>query len=104
MALLLGRKSVAVLTFDDHLNMRKLMSPAFNPKGLVRGVPRLVQLAEEHCNRWAQQGELMGARAIKGFTFHVSFFFVLTPVKPPSAPDPNKRDVMGVVLRAIKAL
>lgn len=103
-ALLLGRKSVAVLTFDDHLNMRKLMSPAFNPKGLVRGVPRLVQLAEEHCNRWAQQGELMGARAIKGFTFHVSFFFVLTPVKPPSAPDPNKRDVMGVVLRAIKAL
>ncbi|KAL3157165.1 hypothetical protein ABBQ38_001405 [Trebouxia sp. C0009 RCD-2024] len=76
-ALLLGRKSVAVLTFDDHLNMRKLMSPAFNPKGLVRGVPRLVQLAQEHCDRWAQQGELMGARAIKAFTFHAAVELVL---------------------------
>ena len=93
MALLLGRKSVAVLTFDDHLNMRKLMSPAFNPKGLARGVPRLVQLAEEHCNRWAQQGELLGARAIKAFTFHVRFLFVLTPSDPPQLPPlptPNK--------------
>ena len=82
-ALLLGRKSVAVLTFDDHLNMRKLMSPAFNPKGLVRGVPRLVELAEEHCDRWAQQGELMGARAIKAFTFHVSVLFITHALSPP---------------------
>lgn len=71
-ALLLGRKSVAVLTFDDHLNMRKLMAPAFNPKALARGVPRLVELAEEHCARWAAQGDVMGAKAIKAFTFHVS--------------------------------
>ena len=71
--LLLGSKSVACLTFDDHLNMRKLMAPAFNPKALARGVPRLVQLAEEHCARWASQGDLMGAKAIKAFTFHVSY-------------------------------
>ena len=70
--MLLGYKSVAVLTFDDHLNMRKLMSPAFNPKHLARGVPRLVELAEEHCSEWAQQGHVMGAKAIKAFTFHVS--------------------------------
>ena len=71
-ALLLGRKSVAVLTFDDHLNMRKLMAPAFRPKALARVVPRLVELAEEHCACWAAQGNVMGAKAIKAFTFHVS--------------------------------
>ena len=70
--MLLGYKSVAVLTFDDHLNMRKLMTPAFNPKHLARGIPRLVELAEEHCSEWAEQGEIMGAKAIKAFTFHVS--------------------------------
>lgn len=70
--MLLGYKSVAVLTFDDHLNMRKLMTPAFNPKHLARGIPRLVQLAEEHCREWAQKGDVMGAKAIKAFTFHVS--------------------------------
>ena len=70
--MLLGYKSVAVLTFDDHLNMRKLMSPAFNPKHLARGIPRLVELAEEHCREWAQKGDVMGAKAIKAFTFHVS--------------------------------
>ena len=51
--------------------MRKLMSPAFNPKHLARGVPRLVELAEEHCSEWAQQEHVMGAKAIKAFTFHV---------------------------------
>ena len=70
--MLLGYKSVAVLTFDDHLNMRKLMTPAFNPKHLARGIPRLVELAEEHCSEWAQKGDVMGAKAIKAFTFHVS--------------------------------
>ena len=69
--MLLGYKSVAVLTFEDHLNMRKLMTPAFNPKHLARGVPRLVELAEEHCRGWGQQGDVMGATAIKAFTFHV---------------------------------
>jgi cytochrome P450 len=74
--MLLGYKSVAVLTFDDHLNMRKLMSPAFNPKHLARGIPRLVELAEEHCREWAQKGDVMGAKAIKAFTFHVSTHFL----------------------------
>ena len=69
--ILLGFKSVAVLKFEEHLNMRKLMTPAFNPKHLARGVPRLVELAQQHCSRWAQQGEVMGAKAIKAFTFHV---------------------------------
>ena len=69
--MLLGFKSVAVLTFDDHLNMRKLMNPAFNPKHLARGVPRLVELAQEHCSQWAEQGDVMGAKAIKALTFHV---------------------------------
>ena len=69
--MLLGFKSVAVLRFDDHLNMRKLMNPAFNPNHLARGVPRLVDLAQEHCSQWAEQGDVMGAKAIKAFTFHV---------------------------------
>ncbi|KAL0038379.1 hypothetical protein WJX77_004264 [Trebouxia sp. C0004] len=75
--MLLGYKSVAVLTFDDHLNMRKLMSPAFNPKHLARGIPRLVELAEEHCREWAQKGDVMGAKAIKAFTFHAAVELVL---------------------------
>jgi len=54
--MLLGYKSVAVLTFDDHLNMRKLMSPAFNPKHLARGIPRLVELAEEHSANGLRKG------------------------------------------------
>lgn len=75
--MLLGYKSVAVLTFDDHLNMRKLMSPAFNPKHLARGIPRLVELAEEHCREWAQKRDVMGAKAIKAFTFHAAVELVL---------------------------
>lgn len=75
--MLLGFKSVAVLTFDDHLNMRKLMNPAFNPKHLARGIPRLVELAQEHCSQWAEQGDVMGAKAIKTFTFHAAVELVL---------------------------
>ena len=40
---LLGLKSVAVMTVNDHLNMRKLVAPAFTPQALARGDPRLVQ-------------------------------------------------------------
>lgn len=69
---LLGLKSVAVMTFNDHLNMRKLMAPAFTPQALARGVPRLVELAEEHCERWSQQESIQGVQAVKAFTFHVS--------------------------------
>ena len=60
------------MTFDEHLNMRKLMAPAFTPQALARTVPRLVELAQEHCERWSQQEEVQGVQAIKAFTFHVS--------------------------------
>ena len=68
---LLGLRSVAVMTFNDHLNMRKLMAPAFTPQALARGVPRLVELAHEHCERWSRQEDLQGVQAIKAYTFHV---------------------------------
>lgn len=69
--MMLGYGSVAVVTGERHLQLRKLMKPAFSVSGISDMVPKLAAIAEHCLGSWAEQGQVKGMLAAKEFTFRV---------------------------------
>ena len=69
--MMLGHGSVAVATGERHLQLRKLMKPAFSVSGISDMVPKLAAIAEQCLGSWAEQGQVKGMLAAKELTFRV---------------------------------
>ena len=69
---MLGKGSVAAVTGDLHLQLRKLLKPAFSVSGVGDMVPKLAAIAEQCLTMWTDEGEIKGMLACKEFTFRVS--------------------------------
>ena len=70
---LMGDKTIALITYQRHLDVRKMLLPAFAPKTLLQYIPRISEIAEELCTDWAQGKELKGEHAMKAYTSKVNW-------------------------------
>ena len=64
----MGPKTIALITHNQHLDVRKMLLPAFSPKTILQYIPRKAEIAEQMCAEWAQRGQLKGEHAMKAFT------------------------------------
>lgn len=69
---LMGDKTIALITHQRHLDVRKMLLPAFAPKTLLQYIPRITEIAEELCTEWVKGKELKGEHAMKAYTSKVS--------------------------------
>ena len=67
-AMLMGMKTFALIKHNQHLDVRKMLLPAFSPKTILQYIPRKAEIAEQMCAEWAQQAQLKGEHAMKAFT------------------------------------
>ncbi|MEB3274802.1 MAG: cytochrome P450 [Prochlorothrix sp.] len=70
--ILLGSKSLATQTGETHLNRRKLMGQAFQPRALSSYAPTLEALTQHYCQRWQQQQEFAWYPELRHYTFDVA--------------------------------
>ena len=82
--LMLGKGSVSVATGDFHVQLRKLLKPAFSMSGIANMVPKVAVIAEQCLSKWADEEQIKGMLATKEFTFRVS------PTQPPSSGVMNR--------------
>lgn len=68
----MGRKALCTAHGKRHFQLRKAMGPAFAPEAVSLYVPRMVEIAEMLCAKWAEAGPLKGQAAFKDFTFQVT--------------------------------
>ena len=68
---LVGRKAVSNVVGSHHIQVRKIILPAFTPKVSQQYIPRLVEIAEELCAEWAAVKMVKGEDCMKAFTFQV---------------------------------
>ena len=69
---LMGDKTIALITHQRHLDVRKMLLPAFAPKTLLQYIPRITEIAEELCTEWVKGNKLKGEHAMKAYTSKVS--------------------------------
>ena len=68
---LMGDKTIALISHQRHLDVRKMLLPAFAPKTLLQYIPRITEIAEELCAKWANAKEVKGEHAMKAYTSKV---------------------------------
>lgn len=64
----MGSKTIALITYQRHLDVRKMLLPAFSPKTQLQYIPRITEIAEEMCADWAKAHHLKGEHGMKAFT------------------------------------
>lgn len=64
----MGPKTIALITYQRHLEVRKMLLPAFAPKTMLQYIPRITEIAEEFCESWAASQQLKGEQAMKAYT------------------------------------
>lgn len=69
---LLGRHGVSVVEGARHLQLRKILRPAFTVAAVNDLVPRMAAIAQCCCDKWAAEGRGKGQTLAKEFTFSVS--------------------------------
>ena len=69
--LMLGKGSVSAATGSFHLQLRKVLKPAFSVSGVADMVPKIGAIAEQCLSKWADDGHVKGMLAAKEFTFRV---------------------------------
>lgn len=71
-ATLLGAASLATQQGDIHLNRRKLMAQAFQPRALSSYVPAIAAITDCYCQKWQAQGEFAWYPELRHYTFDVA--------------------------------
>ena len=61
---------------QQHMQARKMVTPAFAPKTALAYIPRTVELAESFCAEWADARTVQGFDGMKNFTFQVACFII----------------------------
>ena len=69
--LMLGKGAVNVVTGDSHMQLRKVLRPAFSMSSIAGILPKLGTIAEQCLSSWAAKGQVSGMLAAKEFTFRV---------------------------------
>lgn len=69
---LLGENALAVVSGERHLKMRKMQKPAFSMSAINVVIPRMADIAQRSCDKWASKGRVKGKICAKEFTFAVS--------------------------------
>ena len=77
---LMGSKTIALITHQRHLEVRKMLLPAFSPKTLLQYVPRIAEIAQEMCVDWAQARHVKGEHCMKAFTGKVGCPLLMTVI------------------------
>lgn len=72
--IMLGKGSLAASEGERHLQLRKLLKPAFSMSGIADMVPKVGAIAERCLGSWADAGQVQGMDAAKEFTFRVGRF------------------------------
>lgn len=76
---LVGRKGLSNATGAHHMQMRKVVTPAFTPRVSQQYVPRILEIAEELCAEWAEAKYTKGEDCMKAYTFQVIYPTLLYP-------------------------
>ncbi|DBA96280.1 TPA: hypothetical protein ACH3X3_002462 [Trebouxia sp. C0006] len=76
-ATLIGSKALNTAHGKRHFQLRKIMAPAFVPEASLQYIARTVEIAELHCQQWAELKQVSGEHAVKDFTFHVATELVI---------------------------
>lgn len=69
---LLGENSLAVQTGDLHLNRRKLMAQAFQPRALSGYIETMTQITRRYLQKWAEAGSITWYPELRQYTFDVA--------------------------------
>ena len=67
----MGKQALCTAHGKRHFQLRKAMGPAFSAEAVVAYIPRMVQIAETLCERWADLKQVKGKTVFKDFTFQV---------------------------------
>ena len=73
----MGIQALCTAHGKRHFQLRKAMGPAFSAEAVVLYVPRMVQIAEALCAKWASVPQLKGQAAFKDYTFQVGHHAVV---------------------------
>lgn len=57
-----------------HFQLRKVMQPAFLAETTLQYIARTFEIAEVHCQQWAEQKTFSGAHAVRDFAFQVGLW------------------------------
>lgn len=79
-AKLMGKQALCNAHGKRHFQLRKAMGPAFSAEAVVAYIPRMVQIAETLCEKWADSKQVKGKMIFKDFTFQVGCHQVLANV------------------------
>ncbi|NJK60502.1 MAG: cytochrome P450, partial [Oscillatoriales cyanobacterium SM2_1_8] len=69
---LLGVNSLALQTGSTHIQRRKLLAQAFQPRALAGYLPTMLAIAEQYSQRWCQQREFAWYPELRQYTFDVA--------------------------------
>lgn len=69
---LLGPLSLALQTGHVHLQRRKLMAQAFQPRALAGYVPAMSEICDRYLRRWAEQETLTWYPELRNLTFDIA--------------------------------
>lgn len=69
---LLGPASLAIQTGHIHLQRRKLMAQAFQPRALAGYVPTMAAISDRYLQQWVEQGTLAWYPELRRLTFDIA--------------------------------
>ncbi|KAL3141116.1 hypothetical protein ABBQ38_003469 [Trebouxia sp. C0009 RCD-2024] len=71
-ARLVGDKALNTAQGKRHFQLRRVMEAAFLAEPTLQYIARTAEIAEVHCQQWAQQQNISGEHAVKDFAFQVA--------------------------------
>jgi len=69
---LLGSASLAVQIGEIHVQRRKLLAQAFQPRALSSYIPTMVEMTQSYCDRWVQQGTFTWYPELRDYTLDIA--------------------------------
>ena len=70
-AKLVGDKALNTAHGKRHFQLRRVMEAAFLAEPTLQYITRTIEIAEAHCQQWAQLQHFSGEHAVKDFAFQV---------------------------------
>jgi cytochrome P450 len=74
---LLGEKGIFMTKGDAHRKLKQQLARGFSPAAVTGYLPSMQSLIEDFCNKWADQGSILGVTAAKDLSFAVILELVM---------------------------
>ena len=68
---ILGEKGIFMTKGDEHRKLKQQLSRAFSPAAVAGYLPKIQSLIESFCEKWVEEGNILGVTAAKDLSFAI---------------------------------